>query len=322
MFRLMRVLIVLFHLCIFLGYTLRAQNLAEADRFARAYQHPVTQTAALDALIRSIDSTFVHPLEKTRAMFTWVAVHLEYDCREDGLPLKPTSMDQVLLTGKSQCAGYASLLQYGLRKMKLEAVTIRGIAKTAKKDLWWTEEDLRPNHAWNAVKIGERWVLLDPTWASGASDADCRQVTREFAAFYFDPPPAKFVLSHLPTDSQWQLIHPIMDKEVFRKLPVFHDPFYAHDVSEILPEAGILRLKKGELLELKVSSRSPLDSVAIWCEERKDIKPVFGRFTRKGDQYSFSYRIQENGQYFLNVSLDGRNTALVYDLIAGEANSH
>ena len=316
----MRVLILLFHVYLLSGYTLRAQNLAEADRFARVYQHPVTQTAALDVLIKSIDTTFNDPLEKTRALFTWVAIHLEYDCREDGQSLKPASLDQVLLTGKSQCAGYASLLQYGLLKMNLEAVTIRGVAKTAKKDLWWTEKDLQPNHAWNAVKIGDRWVLLDATWASGASDADCQQVNREFAPFYFDPPPAKFVLSHLPTDSQWQLIHPMMDKYEFRKLPVFHDPFYVHNVSKIFPETGIVHLKKGEFLELKISSRSPLDSVAIWCEERKDIKPVFGRFTRKGNMYSFSYRIQENGHYFLNVSLDGRNTALVYDLIAGEAN--
>lgn len=322
MFRLMRVLILLFHLSLFSGYTLRAQNLAEADRFARAYRYPVTRTAALDALIQSIDTSFKHPLEKTRALFTWVAIHLEYDCREEGQPLKPSSLDQVLLTGKSQCAGYASLLQYGLRKMNLEAVTIRGVAKTAKKDLWWTEKDLRPNHAWNAVKIGERWVLLDPTWASGASDADCQQVTHEFAPFYFDPPPAKFVLSHLPTDSQWQLLSPIINKHDFRNLPVFHDPFYQYDIYQVFPAKGIVNLKKGEPLEFKVSSRSPLDSVAIWCEERKDIKPVFGRFTRKGDVYSFLYRIQENGHYFLNISLDGRNTSLVYDLIAEEANSH
>lgn len=322
MFRLMRVLFFLFIWSLVFGHNIRAQSLAEADRFARAYPHPVTQTSALDALIKTIDSTFDHPLEKARAMFTWVAIHLEYDCREDGQPLKPASLDQVLTTGKSQCAGYASLLQYGLRKMNLEAVTIRGVAKTAKKDLWWTERDLRPNHAWNAVKIGDRWILLDPTWASGASDADCRQVTHEFAPFYFDPPPDKFVLSHLPTDSQWQLTHIIMDKEAFRKLPVFHDPYYVHDVRQIFPETGTLYRKKGELLELRVTSRSPLDSVAIWCEERQDIKPVFGRFTRKGEVYTFTYRIQENGHYFLNVSLDGRNTALVYDLMVGEANSY
>lgn len=321
MFRHMRVLIFLVHICLLSGYNLPAQSLAEADRFARTYPHPVTHAAALDELIKKIDSSFTHPLEKTRAMFTWVAIHLEYDCREDGQPLKPASLDQVLTTGKSQCSGYASLLQYGLRKMNLEAVTIRGIAKTAKKDLWWTEEDLRPNHAWNAVKIGDRWALLDPTWASGASDADCRQVTREFAPFYFDPPPDKFMLSHLPTDSQWQLTEPLMNKEVFRNLPVFHDPYYNHEVIRILPEKGILHINKGELLELKITSHSPLDSVAIWCEERKDIKPIFGRFIRKGNTYTFAYRIQENGHYFLNVSLDGRNTALVYDLIAGASNS-
>jgi transglutaminase/protease-like cytokinesis protein 3 len=314
MFRLMWRLCILVSMYSFCGYNLQGQNLEAADRFAFGYEKTVRSLGDVDTLIKHINQAFTTPLDKSRAFFTWVARNLQYDCGEDGNPLRTASLEQVLLTGKSQCSGYASLLQYGLRKLGLEAVTIRGVAKTAKKDLWWTEKDLVPNHAWNAVNIGGRWVLLDPTWASGASDADCKVIDRSFAPFYFDPKPEQFILSHLPADTQWQLLASKMNRETFLQQPVYHDPFYSHKISRISPDKGVLKVKQGETIQFSFISAMNLDSAAIWCEERKDVKPVFGKFTRNGNQYTFAYKVQVMGQYFLNVSLDGRNTALVFDL--------
>lgn len=290
----------------------------EADRFARAYTLPVKTRGALDSLVRAIDLRFADPWAKTRAMFTWVAAHLEYECSQDGLPaLGSVSLDQVLRTGRSQCAGYANLLQYGLRAMGLETITIRGVARTAKKDLWWEEDKVKPNHAWNAVKIDGQWRLLDATWASGASDADCQVITREFAPFYFDPPPILFALSHLPSDSQWQLLERPVSREAFLAGPLYHDPFYETGVKNVKPSGGVLRIKANETITFRFTSSTPLDKIAVWCEERKDIKPEFGKMARKGDEYFYTYRLQVKGDHFLNVSLDGHRTALVYYIIVG-----
>lgn len=295
-----------------------APRFREADLFARGYALPVQTRAALDSLVLAIDLRFTDPWDKARAMFTWVAVHLEYDCSQDGLPaLGAVSLEQVLRTGRSQCSGYANLLQYGLRAMGLETVTIRGVARTAKKDLWWDEDRVKPNHAWNAVKIDGRWRLLDATWASGASDADCQVITREFAAFYFDPPPALFTLSHLPTDSQWQLMEQPVSREAFMRGPLYHDPFYETDVKNVHPARGVLHLKTNETITFRFTAVTPLDKIAVWCEERKDIRPEFGKLMRKGDEYSYTYRVQVKEDHFLNVSLDGRRTALVYYIQVG-----
>lgn len=315
MFRHMRLWLSLVYMSLFLGTGLRGQDLEAADQFARSFGRGVNTRKALDSLVAQIASRFPSPLERARAMFTWVATHVEYDCQNDGLPpLRAVTLEQVLTSGKSQCAGYANLLQYGMKGLGLDVVTIRGVAKTAKKDLWWTMGDLKPNHAWNAVNIDGRWRLLDATWASGASDADCKVVNHVFAPFYFDPAPEKFVLSHLPSDSQWQLMASTVKARTFLDGPVFQDPFYSHGIREVLPGTGVIEARKGDLIQFSFTSTTPLDSTAVWCEERTDIRPVFGRFTRKGDQYSFSYRVQSTGHYFLNVSLDGRTTALVYDL--------
>jgi transglutaminase/protease-like cytokinesis protein 3 len=288
---------------------------AAADEFARSIHFVVKDKQSLESLVRLVDQKFDSNEEKVRTLFTWIATHLEYDCHNDSVsPLQNTSIEQVLKTGKSQCAGYSNLLQYVLKKIGLESVTIRGVAKTAKKDLWWQERDLRPNHSWNAVKIAGKWKLLDATWASGAADDSCNKVTREFSSFYFFPDPEKFSLSHLPVDSQWQLIPSPLEPTEFVANPVFHDPYYEHGVTHFSPRLGVLEIKTNDFISFEFQSSSPIEKIAIWSEDNLSVKPEFGRFIKKGNQYSYSYRVRNRGNYFINLSLDGRRTAMVYYL--------
>jgi transglutaminase/protease-like cytokinesis protein 3 len=305
-------------LLFFINCGLNAQpqpNFAAADEFARSLDFQVKNRQALDSLVKLVDRRFALPEEKIRALFTWIATHLEYDCGNDSVPpLRSISIDQVLKSGKSQCAGYSNLLQHVLKQLGLDAVTIKGVAKTSKKDLWWTEQDLKANHSWNAVNLKGQWKLLDATWASGAADDSCNTVTREFSPFYFFPDPEKFALSHLPTDSSWQLIDPPLQAPVFVANPVFHDPYYEHEVKSFIPEKGVLKLKLNEMINFEFESSTPIEKIAVWSEDNLAVKPEFGRFIRKGDRYSYTYRVRNAGNYFLNLSLDGRRTALVYYL--------
>ena len=88
---------------------LNAQNFPDftaADKFAKDPGFPVKDKQGLDSLVRLVDEKFSTEEEKIRALFTWVATHLEYDCGNDtASPLRSVSVDQVLKSGKSQCAG-------------------------------------------------------------------------------------------------------------------------------------------------------------------------------------------------------------------------
>jgi hypothetical protein len=283
------------------------------DDFARNFPLVVHDRDGLDAMIRSVDSRFTLPEEKIRAVFTWIATHLEYDCGTEDRPAqKGSSLDQVLKSGRSQCAGYSSLLQYCLRSLGFESTTIKGVAKTGRKDLWWTIADLRTNHSWNAVKLHNQWQLMDPTWASGAADDNCETITREFSDFYFFPDPEKFALSHLPDDSSWQLTMQPMTREKFLSIPVFHDPFYEHAVIRFSPMEGLQKKKLFETIRFEFNSATPLERIAIWSDGNKAVKPEFGNFTRSGNTYVYTYKLGSPGSYFLNVSLDGKRTALLY----------
>lgn len=316
--RMSRLVFTLWLMCGALSLMAQDADLAAADRFGMQVPFPVRDRASLDSLLRLIDQRFRHPVEKVRALFTWVATTMEYDCGNDSSSaVQALTVDQVLRKGKSQCAGYSNLLQYGLRQLGFEQATIRGVARTAKKDLWWTEGDLRANHSWNAVRIDGKWRLLDATWASGASNDDCSVVNREFAPYYFFPDPATFILSHLPTDSNWQLLDKPMTKGEFLRLPVFHDPYYELPVTRFAPESGVLDLEAGQTIVFSFRSAKPLERIAVWSEENTAVIPEFGNFTRTGDVYSYGYRVRFPGHYFLNVSLDGKRTAMVYYVNAG-----
>ena len=72
----------------------------------------------------------------------------------------------------------------------------------------------RGDHAWNAVKIDDRWHLLDVTWGSGGLN-DQFKFVRKFNEAYFLTAPAAFVQDHLPLDPMWQLMDCPVDLAAF-----------------------------------------------------------------------------------------------------------
>src|SRR4029450_4661324 len=92
----------------------------------------------------------------------YVADRIAYDTdayrrREFGNQDAPT----VFQRRTGVCAGYANLLA-ALGKVTGDDIrVVTGDARTDGSDL--TGE----GHAWNVVRVGERWALVDATWDSG-----------------------------------------------------------------------------------------------------------------------------------------------------------
>jgi len=288
----------------------------KVDAYVSGLHQQVRSLYALDSVLAEADRIFKIPEERVRFAFRWVAANLEYDCREESGGSSPaSSLEDVLKNGKSTCSGYSGLMNYALKKLGFESVAIRGVAKTAKRDLHW-EKLPRPNHSWNAVRVNSTWKLLDATWASGEASDNCDTVIRAFSPFYFFPEPRLLALSHFPMDSSWQLIDDPVDSLTFLQWPVFHDPFYEMLVTSFTPGTGTIRAKKNEGVRFRFSSGVPLEKIAVWSDDRKTVGAEFGKFNKVSGGYEYMYRIRESGDYFLNISLDGKRTALVYRIIS------
>ncbi|MBP5330727.1 MAG: hypothetical protein J6Y89_02630 [Lachnospiraceae bacterium] len=87
------------------------------------------------------------------------------------------------------CDGYARTYQYLLNKCGIENVYIVGVTQ---------KNDPKAGHAWNAVKFGEEWCLIDVTWD------DCgKESTGSNDMYYsfFAIPQNEFKKMHIPDEA-------------------------------------------------------------------------------------------------------------------------
>ena len=106
--------------------------------------------------------------------------------------------EDVLLTGSALCGGYAELFERLSKKLGLQCRTISGYTKG---NSWNGRVPTSSNHAWNAVKIDDKWYLVDSTW--GAGHFEGKKYVKKFSNFYFLCPEYVLFYSHFPKDETW-----------------------------------------------------------------------------------------------------------------------
>lgn len=76
----------------------------------------------------------------------------------------------------------------------------------------------------NAVKLNGKWELIDVTWNSAHR---WHQICTQLLPWLFSHFPEKFVYTHFPENSEWQLISPPHSFEEFSNMPYLSDRFFA-----------------------------------------------------------------------------------------------
>ncbi|MDQ7821240.1 MAG: transglutaminase domain-containing protein [Candidatus Eremiobacteraeota bacterium] len=192
-------------------------NYGPIDRHAAAAPPGAEKT--VQSLAKYLASGAGNEREKARAIFWWIAAHIDYDvAMYRSRKFGDLSAEGVLRRRTAVCEGYAALFRKLAILSGLECAKVTGYAKGAileKKD----ESGSDTNHAWNAVKIDGKWRLVDATWGAGHVNAATWTYTRSFDGFWFFTPPDAFVTTHLPEHRRWQLLATAVSKAEFLKLP-------------------------------------------------------------------------------------------------------
>ncbi|MBV9386724.1 MAG: hypothetical protein JOZ78_09885 [Chroococcidiopsidaceae cyanobacterium CP_BM_ER_R8_30] len=189
------------------------------DNYAATIQYKGNSVAELASLLSHSAKT---EAEKARIIYSWIAYNITYD-----LPTYlsdnygDSSPQKVLITRKGVCSGYANLYKALARAMGLEAIIIDGYAKGYG---YVISNNTQINHAWNAVKINNRWYLLDPTW--GAGNIKGGEFNRQFNPYYFATPPEQFIFDHFPVENKWQLLAKHHTREQFNTTPEISPEFF------------------------------------------------------------------------------------------------
>ncbi len=109
---------------------------------------------------------------KAKAIFDWVSKNLVYDMDKfrRGEFYDNDGAVTALQTKKGLCRDYANLVTAMCRAEGIEARTVLGEAGTG--GTWY-------GHAWNEVRIGDRWVSMDAVWKVFDQDTGIFETTHK-----------------------------------------------------------------------------------------------------------------------------------------------
>ena len=149
--------------------------------------------AILDALtgIPALTDENLSDYDRELALHDWMVDWAEYDpgaltSGPVGDPMPDNDNPYGFLTGrKGICLGYASTFQLLMDLSGIECVTVRGMSHGGTSE-----------HAWNLVKLEEKWYAVDVTWDDPVASFP---VSRAMAHQYFNVT-SEFLRLH---DHQW-----------------------------------------------------------------------------------------------------------------------
>lgn len=204
-----------------------------SDPFAKVDQHvracPKSAARNVTSLAAYLAAGCQTPWEKTRAIFVWLAENIQYDdhgYNTGSYIHKDYDAETVLDRKTAVCEGYSNLFLALADEMGLEAKKVSGYAKGYSH--YRGQKFQQTNHAWNLVRLDDKWHIFDATWGSGfGSTYNDRMVSKkQFDPYWFDVDPYAAIFDHLPEKAEYQLIDTPIDLKTFAKWPDISDSFF------------------------------------------------------------------------------------------------
>ncbi len=129
-------------------------------------------------LVNRLTQGKISQKERFDVIFTWVARNIRYDYATYLSPhgSQLPRIKHILKFKKGICLDYAYLMDSMCTLAGIENMSVYGYAKDDLFDV--TDSIFMDNHAWNAVKLDNKWYLYDVTWASGHYSRELRTISR------------------------------------------------------------------------------------------------------------------------------------------------
>ncbi|MDH4394534.1 MAG: transglutaminase domain-containing protein [Limnobacter sp.] len=165
---------------------------AELDN--HALQAPKSVERDADQLLAYLIKPAKTDEQKARVIYRWLTSRFTYDVASfQARNYKRQTLDQLLVSRRGVCDGYAVAFQELGKKAGLTVKLIEGRAKGGSNGEQFTAD--QANHAWNMVLINGQWKIVDATWGAGHVD-DKNGYQAKLDDFYFMTPVENLLLSH------------------------------------------------------------------------------------------------------------------------------
>lgn len=281
----------------------------------------------LAALSDKLTRPLTREEEKFRAIYKWVCNNIEFDYevfrinREKrdkfdtpealkawNKKLTPVVFRHLVEEKKTVCTGYAWLVQQLAQYAGIRCIIVDGYGRNASANV---RKGGKPNHSWNAVKLNNNWYLCDPTWASGAYDADREMFVKKYDDSYFLADPKVFVRNHYPVDTQWTLLetpdskpkHPTLNE--FLNGPLIYSSVYRHNITQLYPATFDIDATKSEAVNFRFASDQPMEQVELSVHGPDDIQSYRPELVKDRDGlYSLKHTFGKRGRHIVHVLLN------------------
>jgi transglutaminase/protease-like cytokinesis protein 3 len=285
-----------------------SQEYEKIDKIVDGYPGSFSK---IEKLADQINKDFSSEKDKARAIYRWIAMNIKYDVdayysgqksynytyssqeekEQKEKEFEKKLAEQALKKKKAVCEGYSTLFKMLCDLTNVECVVIQGYAKIFDKDIG--KEPRGTDHAWNAVKINNKWQLTDATWAAGSVDFSKKKFIAGFSDLWFLSSPDIFFLKHFPEDKKWLFADKTMKD--FVDLPLFYSDDALSGIEIIKPKKGIIKINSKDIVKF---------------EWKTNLDPKKLNYAFKSDKYAKELQADvKNGVLFFEIPMEKTGSA-------------
>ena len=253
-----------------------------------------TPESALPDVVTSLTTGVMDNFMKVKILHDWICDNIAYDTDMYFSARSPSRQDyaSVLKKRKAVCSGYAGLFNKMCELAGIESIGIQGYSKgfgyTGKigKDT---------DHEWNAVRIGNKWYLIDVTWDAG--HVDRRTFIKRYSTEWLFLDSRPFLYSHLPQTERLQFHAPTLTAEDFMREPYIKGKFFQYGLAFKNDNPHYDNRIAGDLtFDLVAQNSSVLFSSVLRTVNQRDIEAA-SWVDRKGLIANFTFDVPDSDDY-------------------------
>lgn len=258
-------------------------------------------------------------LVKTKIIHDWIAdnIFYDFDALYSGAKCD-VSYQGTLINRKSVCEGYSNLFDTMCDYAGIDVAKIIGMGKGFGQQI---------SHAWNAIRVNEKWYIIDVTWDSQNAYENKTFVRKFFRTSYLFLEPKYAVYDHLPDKELYQFLDNPISKSKFNSLPeekkvsCVYNAFHENNFKLVNPLPAVIEMN-GEPIEIQFEGPEDLTISAIAINTNKQYFTQYCFIQKKGDVYSLSINPSKKGEYLIDIGIVENQTPLFSVGIEVKTNSN
>ncbi|SNR16710.1 transglutaminase domain-containing protein [Tenacibaculum jejuense] len=252
-----------------------AQDFTMVDNVTRsAYKNE----KSVISLAERIDYDFKTDVEKVRAVYTWITYNITYRKEYSRFLKEPEflvyfSEEHLKYIQKQKeekkiantfnkragvCEGFSLLFKKLCDLLKIENELVLGYTKPSVDYVGILAT--RKNHVWNAVKVQDKWIMIDATFGAGVISNGLW--LRKFNPNYFDVSLNLLNRTHFPSAIKWRNFQKQKTLKDFCNDPMMRDAFFKHRIKIEEPKKGVITLKKKGDIKFKIKGVKNKQSIS------------------------------------------------------------